>query len=81
MAADRTKKDSEAERDTRNRGLKEEEERLHEPGERPPHTSAEQAHPEPERPTTPQEDAEDDIASLENPPQSEGPRERGNKAV
>ena len=70
-----------AARDTINRGLKEEDHRLHEPDERTPRRAVEQNAPEPERPTTPAEDAEQDISQLENPPQTEGPRERNNNAV
>jgi hypothetical protein len=72
---------SEAERETRNRGLRDEEERQHDPEKRPPHRAIEQDAPEPERPTTPDEDSAEDIAQLENPPQTEGPRERSNKGV
>jgi hypothetical protein len=70
-----------AARDTRNRGLQEEDKRLHEADQRTPQRAAEQTSPEPERLTTPQEDAEQDISQLENPPQAEGPRERNNNAV
>jgi hypothetical protein len=74
--ADKAAKD--AERDTRNRGLQDEEERLRDPDGRAPHSSMESDETEPERPVTPQEKSEEDIAHLENPPQSEGPRERSN---
>jgi hypothetical protein len=70
-----------AERDTRNRGLQEEEKRLHDSDARPPHSDMETDATQPERPTTPPENAEEDIAHLENPPQAEGPRERSNDAV
>jgi hypothetical protein len=70
-----------AERDTRNRGLQEEESRLRDAERRPPHRAADQDTPESERPVTPQEKAESDIAHLENPPQAEGPRERSNDGV
>lgn len=65
----------------RNRGLTEEEKRLHDPEQRPPHGAVQQDAPEPERATTPQKDEEQGIAQLENPPQVEGPRERNNDAV
>ena len=68
-------------RDTQNRGLKEEDRRLHEPGPGTPRRAADQTSPEPERQTTPQEDAAQDIGQLENPPQAEGPREKSNDAV
>lgn len=74
-----SKKD--AERDARNRGLQEEDRRLHDQDDRPPHGSMESDATEPERHVTPQEKEEQDIAHLENPPQSEGPRERNNDAV
>ena len=70
-----------AARDTRNRGLKEEDHRQHQPGHGTPRRAAEQTEPEPERITTPAEDADQDISQLENPPQAEGPRERNNNAV
>ncbi|HEX6309599.1 MAG TPA: hypothetical protein VFZ69_15490 [Longimicrobiales bacterium] len=69
-----------AERETRNRGLQEEEQRQHDPEKRTPRRAVEQA-PETERPTTPDEEQDEDIARLENPPQAEGPRERSNDAV
>lgn len=74
-------KAGEAERETRNRGLQEEDRRQHEPDERTPHRAVEQDAPEQERPTTPDEEQDQDIAELENPPQAEGPRERSNDAV
>ena len=77
--ADRKEKD--AERETRNRGLQEEDERQHDPNRRTPHRAIEQSAPEQERPTTPDEEANEDIAQLENPPQAEGPRERNNNGV
>jgi hypothetical protein len=70
-----------AERSARNEGLKQDDQRLQDPAQRSPHTAAKQGPPEPERPITPQEDAEQDLARLENPPQTEGPRERNNDAV
>ena len=72
---------NEAARETRNRGLQEEDKRLHDTDKRTPHKAAEQTSPEPERLTTPQEDADQDISQLENPPQAEGARERNNNAV
>jgi hypothetical protein len=74
-------KSKDAERTTRNRGLKEEEERLRDPEGRPPHSDMETGASEPERAVTPQERDEQDIAHLENPPQAEGPRERSNEGV
>lgn len=74
-------KERDAERQTRNRGLQEEDRKLHEPGQRPPHSAAEPDAPEPERPATTPEKADQDVAHLENPPQSDGPRERSNDAV
>jgi hypothetical protein len=77
--ADENAKD--AERAVRNRGLKEEDERLRDPDSRPPHGAHDTDASEPDRPATEQERNEEDIAHLENPPQSEGPRERSNDAV
>jgi hypothetical protein len=68
-------------RATRNRGLDESQERLSDPELRTPHRAADQASPEPERPVRPDEEAEQDIAQLKNPPQTEGPREENNDAV
>lgn len=70
-----------AERETRNEALKKEDRHMHDSEKRTPRHAVDQDAPEPERPTTPQEDAEQDIAHLENPPQAEGPRERNNDAV
>ena len=39
-----------------------------------PLTAEEQDHPQPERPTTPDEDAGMDLQSLDHPPQAEGDR-------
>jgi hypothetical protein len=75
-----TEKAKDAERDARNIGLKEEAKRLRDRDERP-HGDMESDASEPERPVTPAEHAESDIAHLENPPQAEGPRERNNDAV
>lgn len=72
---------SETERETRNRGLQEEDKRQHDPNKRTPHRAIEHDAPEQKRTTTPDEGQGDDIAQLENPPQSEGPRERNNDAV
>lgn len=74
-------KSSEAERETRNRGLQEEDKRQHDPDKRTPHRAVEQDAPEPERVTTQDEQGGADIAQLENPPQEEGPREKNNDAV
>jgi hypothetical protein len=76
-----TERSKDTERDARNRGLQEEDRRLHDPEERPPHSTMETDASEPERPETPQEKAETDVAHLENPPQAEGPRERSNEGV
>ncbi|CAN5724959.1 hypothetical protein BH23GEM9_BH23GEM9_13090 [soil metagenome] len=70
---------SKSERDARNRGLKVEDERLRDPERRPPH-SEEETEASPSRSSTPPRDASD-IAHLENPPQTEGPRERSNDAI
>ena len=72
---------SEAERETRNRGLQEEDKRQHDPDKRTPHRAIEHDTPEQDRTTTPDEVKGEDIAQLENPPQSEGPREKSNDAV
>lgn len=78
----RTERDSgRTKRDSLNRGLQEEEERLQDPERRPPHHDMEGEASEPERPAEPQEKADDDIAHLENPPQTEGPRERSNEGT
>lgn len=78
--ADR-KSTADAERTTRNRGLEETEKRQHDPDKRTPHRAVDQNAPEQERPATPDEKSDQDIAQLENPPQSEGPRERSNNGV
>lgn len=75
------KRTSDAERTTRNRGLQEAEKRQHDPDQRTPHRAVEQNAPEQQHPATPDEKSEQDIAQLENPPQSEGPRERSNNGV
>jgi hypothetical protein len=76
-------KDSKASRDAVNRGLQTEQDRLEDPDRRPPHHKrlVESDASEAERPTTIQEDSEQDIAHMENPPQAEGPRERSNDGV
>ena len=75
------KRTSASEKETRNRGLQEEEKRQHDPDQRTPHRAVEQDAPEQERPTTPDGERNEDIAQLENPPQTEGPRERSNEGV
>jgi hypothetical protein len=45
--------------------------------ERSPRKADEQSSPEPERMITPDEEAGMDLAELEQPPQAEGPRDRG----
>ena len=72
---------SDAERATRNRGLQDADRREHDPEKLTPRHAIDQDAPEPERLTTPDEDSDQDIAQLENPPQAEGPRERNNEAV
>lgn len=72
---------SDAETETRNQGLEQEEAQLRDPDKRAPRRAAEQDQPEPERPTPPQEESQSDVAHLENPPQTEGPRERSNDSV
>ena len=69
------------ERETRNKGLDNAEEELRDPDKRTPHHSKEQSSPKTGHPTTAAEKNAGDIANLENPPQSEGPRERNNDAV
>lgn len=76
-----TERTPDAERTTRNRGLQETEKRQHDPDQRAPHRAVEQDAPEQERKVTPDEKSDQDIAQLENPPQSEGPRERSNNGV
>lgn len=80
MGSDKADK---ASRETMNKGLQKEQDRLQDPHRRPPHHTrlSESDASDPERPTTPQEDSEQDIAHLENPPQAEGPRERTNRGV
>jgi hypothetical protein len=46
-----------------------------------PRTADEQDQPEPERPTTPQEDAGMDLQQMEQPPQAEGQREVADEQV
>ncbi|MEX1184324.1 MAG: hypothetical protein WEF86_13915 [Gemmatimonadota bacterium] len=69
------------ERATRNKGLQQEQQRLEDPDGRSPHSAAQQDAPVPERPITILEEADEDIAHLENPPQTDGPREKNNDAV
>jgi hypothetical protein len=45
------------------------------PAEKSPRSSDEQSSPEPERLVTPQEEADQDIAQLDDPPQAEGDRD------
>jgi hypothetical protein len=63
-----------------NQGLDEEEQRLRDPERRPPRGGVQSDASEPE-PTTPKKAADEDVANLENPPQTEGPRERSNEGV
>jgi hypothetical protein len=74
-------KADDASRDALNRGLDKEQKRLRDADKRSSQRLEENTGTEPERPVTPQEDAEQDIAHLENPPQTEGPRERSNEGV
>jgi hypothetical protein len=67
-----------AERDTRNRGLEEEEKRQHDTDAHPPNRAVEH---DTVKPASKAEDDADDIAHLENPPQTDGPRERSNDGV
>ena len=46
-----------------------------------PRTAAEQDSPEPERLTTPEEEAGMDLAEMEQPPQAEGQREVADRQV
>ena len=46
------------------------------PHEKSPKTAEEQESPQQERMTTPQEEADQNLAELKDPPQAEGPRER-----
>ena len=48
--------------------------------ERSPRTAERQDAPEPERPVTPQEAADQDLAQLDDPPQAEGDREEERSA-
>jgi hypothetical protein len=75
------RKNDDASKDAMNRGLDNEEERLRDADRRPPRRAVDSSASDPERATTPQEDEEQDIAHLENPPQAEGPRERNNDSV
>jgi hypothetical protein len=70
-----------AERTTRNKGLQETEKRQHDPDKRTPHRAVEKDAPEQEHAVTPDEKSDQDMAHLENPPQSDGPRERSNNGV
>ncbi|HSJ10457.1 MAG TPA: hypothetical protein VK928_11110 [Longimicrobiales bacterium] len=77
MAGD-TKDADAAERNTRNEALQNEDDKLHDPDQRTPHRAVDRSTPA--RQDTP-DVAKEDIANLENPPQTEGPRERNNDAV
>lgn len=68
-----------AERQNRDRALQHKEDTLHDPDEREPHRAVEHTEPGPSRAKGDTE--EQDIANLENPPQSDGPRERNNHGV
>lgn len=48
---------------------------MKEPHEKSPKTAEQQEFPQPERLTTPQEEAGQNIGSLEDPPKAEGDRE------
>jgi hypothetical protein len=76
MAGD-TKDTNAAERATRNEALQNEDEKLHDPDQRTPHRAVDRNVPEQDHAPA----AKEDIANLENPPQTEGPRERNNNAV
>ena len=70
------KNDSNAEKN-QNRALEETDERLHEPQKRPPHHKDAQPSPNKQR----QEAPVDSPEQLENPPQTDGARERNNNSV
>jgi hypothetical protein len=74
-------KADDASRDALNRGLNKEQERLRDADKRSSQRAEESTGTEPERPATPPETTKQDIAHLENPPQTEGPRERSNEGV
>jgi hypothetical protein len=75
-------KADDASRDALNRGLDKEQQRLRDADKRSSQRAEESTGTEPDRPAASQEDAEQsDIAHLENPPQTEGPRERSNEGV
>jgi hypothetical protein len=74
-------KADDASRDALNRGLDKEQQRLRDADKRSSQRLEESTGTEPEQPATRQEKAEQDIAHLENPPQTEGPRERSNEGV
>ncbi|HSJ05871.1 MAG TPA: hypothetical protein VK936_04155 [Longimicrobiales bacterium] len=67
--------------ETVNRGLQEKDDRLADPDRRPPHSEPEGGAPGGDREGATKETPADDISRLENPPQTEGPRERSNDAV
>lgn len=69
------------ERETVNRGLQEKDEQLADPERRPPHAEPDDDAPGGDRAGAPKEKPVDDISRLENPPQTEGPRERSNDGV
>lgn len=62
----------------RNRAVEQKEDELREPQERLPHDRTARPSPSRERDEEPPADARE---HLENPPQTEGPRERNNEAV
>ena len=61
-----------------NRSVQHKEEELRDPQERPPHDRTARPSPNPGKGQEPPTDSPD---HLENPPQSDGPRERNNDAV
>jgi hypothetical protein len=69
------------EREAVNRGLQEKDERLADPDRRPPHSEPEDDAPGGDRTDAAKDKPVDDISRLENPPQSDGPRERSNDGV
>lgn len=72
------KREKGADERNQNRGLEEQADELRDPARRPPHH--EQTTPSPRRGHA-QEPPADAPEHLENPPQTEGPRERANDAV
>lgn len=68
-------------RETRNKGLEKSDERLHDPAQRMPDNDVDLNAGAGAARNVPETKDEKDPASLENPPQVIGPRERSNDAV